>query len=121
METGSDLGSELTGELPINLTLDFEHAHVSGYFAWRSRLACRHQRDDMVLLAHVRSAFALSNSTYGSPRMTRELRDSGLTAVRTPGRRLGNRRPAASGPGSRRSAQSPDHAPSGTTADPPFG
>ena len=31
METSSDLGSELTaGELPVNLTLDFEHAHVSG-------------------------------------------------------------------------------------------
>ena len=48
----------------------------SGYSAWRGRLACRRQRDDMVLLAYVRSAFALSNSTYGSPRMTRELRDS---------------------------------------------
>jgi putative transposase len=36
----------------------------------------------MVLLAHVRSAFALSNSTYGSPRMTRELRDSGLVVGR---------------------------------------
>ena len=44
----------------------------SGYFAWRGRPACRRQRDDMVLLAHVRSAFALSNGTYGSPRMTRE-------------------------------------------------
>ena len=54
----------------------------SGYFAWRGRLACRRQRDDMVLLAHVRSAFALSNGTYGSPRMTRELRDSGLTVGR---------------------------------------
>jgi len=43
----------------------------SGYFGWRGRLACRRQRDDMVLLAHVRSAFALSNGTYGSPRMTR--------------------------------------------------
>ena len=30
---------------------------------------------DMVLLAHIRSAFALSNATCGSPRMTRELRD----------------------------------------------
>ncbi len=40
----------------------------SGYFAWRGRLACRRQRDDMVLLAHVRSAcHTLSNSTYGSP------------------------------------------------------
>ena len=36
----------------------------------------------MVLLAHVRSAFALSNGTYGSPRMTRELRDQGLTVGR---------------------------------------
>jgi putative transposase len=54
----------------------------SGYFAWRDRLACRRQRDDMVLLAHVRSAFALSNGTYGSPRMTRELRDSSLTVGR---------------------------------------
>jgi putative transposase len=59
----------------------------SGYFAWRGRLACRRQRDDMVLLAHVRSAFALSNATTcGSPRMTRELRDSGL--------RVGRRRTA---------------------------
>jgi putative transposase len=32
----------------------------------------------MVLLAHVRSAFALSNGTYGSPRITRDLRDNGL-------------------------------------------
>ena len=50
----------------------------SGYFAWKGRPACRRQREDMVLLAHVRSAFALSNGTYGSPRMTHELRDQGL-------------------------------------------
>ena len=54
----------------------------SGYFAWRGRPTCRRQRDDMVLLAHVRSAFAVSNGTYGSPRMTRELRDSGLRVGR---------------------------------------
>ena len=54
----------------------------SGYFAWSSRLAGRRQRDDMVLLAHVRSAFALSNGTYGSPRMTRELQDAGLVVGR---------------------------------------
>lgn len=54
----------------------------SGYFAWKDRPACLRQRDDMVLLAHVRSAFALSNGTYGSPRMTRELQDSGLPVGR---------------------------------------
>ena len=54
----------------------------SGYFAWRDRPASRRQREDMVLLAHVRSAFACSNGTYGSPRMTYELRDQGLQVGR---------------------------------------
>jgi len=47
----------------------------SGYFAWKGRLACQRQRDDLVLLTHVRSAFGLSRGTYGSPRMTRDLCD----------------------------------------------
>src|SRR5918994_6009816 len=54
----------------------------SGYFAWRSRPASRRQREDLVLLAHVRSSFQLSNGTYGSPRMTRELQDVGLVVGR---------------------------------------
>lgn len=54
----------------------------SGCFAWQGRPACRRQREDLVLLAHVRSAFALSNATYGSPRMTRELQDAGLAVGR---------------------------------------
>jgi hypothetical protein len=36
----------------------------------------------MVMLAHVRSAFALSNGTYDSPRVTRELQDNGFTIGR---------------------------------------
>jgi putative transposase len=31
--------------------------------------ACLRQQQDMVYLAHIRTAFALSNGTYGSPRM----------------------------------------------------
>ena len=46
----------------------------SGYFAWKNRPASTRQREDLVLLAHVRSAFTLSHETYGSPRMTHELR-----------------------------------------------
>ncbi len=37
---------------------------------------------DMVLLAGVRAAFALSNGTYGRPRLSRELRDQGLAVGR---------------------------------------
>jgi putative transposase len=69
-------------EFPIHRLCRVLGVSQSGYFAWKGRPACRRQRDDMVLLAHVRSAFALSNGTYGSPRMTRELRDSGLTVGR---------------------------------------
>ena len=36
----------------------------------------------MVMPAYVRSAFALSNGTYGSPRMTRELQDDGFAIGR---------------------------------------
>ena len=47
-------------------------ASQSGYFARKDRIRPRRrQHEDMVLLAHIRSAFALSNATYGSPRMTR--------------------------------------------------
>ncbi len=49
----------------------------SGYFAWRDRSASHRQRGDLVMLAHVRSAYSLPNETYGSPRMTRELQDQG--------------------------------------------
>ena len=54
----------------------------SGYFAWKDRPASRRQHEDMVMLAHVRSAYALSHETYGSPRMTRELQDSGFAIGR---------------------------------------
>src|SRR4051794_41731300 len=69
-------------EFPVHRLCRVLGVSQSGYFAWRGRSACRRQRDDMVLLAHVRSAFAVSHGTYGSPRMTRELRDSGLVVGR---------------------------------------
>jgi len=69
-------------EFPVQRLCAVLGVSPSGYFAWKDRPACRRQRDDMVLLAHVRSAFALSNGTYGSPRMTRELQDDGLSVGR---------------------------------------
>ena len=54
----------------------------SGYVSWKNRPASDRQRQDMVLLAHIRSSFAMSNGTYGSLRMTHELRGNGLTVGR---------------------------------------
>ena len=69
-------------EFPVQRLCKVLGVSQSGYFAWRDRPASRRQREDMVVLAHVRSAFALSNGTYGSPRMVQELRDQGLQVGR---------------------------------------
>jgi putative transposase len=64
-------------EFPISRMCKMLGVSPSGFHAWKDRPACYRQRQDMVLLAHVRPAFKLSNGTYGSPRMTRELQDDG--------------------------------------------
>jgi transposase InsO family protein len=69
-------------EFPVQRLCKVLKVSPSGYFAWKNRPASRRQREDLVLLAHVRSAFALSHETYGSPRMTHELREQGLAAGR---------------------------------------
>ena len=69
-------------DFPVHRLCQVLGVSQSGYFAWKDRPASRRQRDDMVMLAHVRSGFALSNGTYGSPRMTRELQDDGFAIGR---------------------------------------
>jgi putative transposase len=73
---------EAKEEFPVHRLCRVLGVSQSGYFAWKGRPACRRQHEDMVLLAQVRSAFALSHGTYGSPRMTRELQANGLAVGR---------------------------------------
>ena len=49
-------------EFPVHRMCRVLGVSQSGYFAWKDRPACRRQREDMVLLAYVRSAFALSHA-----------------------------------------------------------
>ena len=69
-------------DFPVHRLCQVLGVSQSGYSAWKDRPASRRQRDDMLMLAHVRSAFALSNGTYGSPRMARELQDDGFAIGR---------------------------------------
>lgn len=69
-------------QFPIQRLCKVLGVSTSGYFAWKNRGASTRQKEDMVLLAHIRSAFAQSNGTYGSPRMTRELQDEGFAIGR---------------------------------------
>ena len=69
-------------EFPIHRPCGVPGVGRSGYLAWKDRPGSRRRRDDMVLLAQVRPAFARANGTYGSPRTTREPRDNGFAAGR---------------------------------------
>jgi len=57
-----------------------------GFRAWRGRPVNQLQRNDMVLLAHIRAQHHLSLGSYGRPRMTQELKEIGLNVGR---RRVG--------------------------------
>lgn len=69
-------------DFPVQRLCKVLDVSPSGYFAWRRRPASPRQREDLVLLAHIRSSFTLSRETYGSPRMTRELQDEGFNVGR---------------------------------------
>lgn len=69
-------------EFPASRLCHVMGVSQSGYFSWKDRAASRRQRDDLVMLAHMRTAWSLSNETYGSPRMTRELQDQGFDVGR---------------------------------------
>ena len=56
-------------DVPVYRLCNFLAVSPSGYYAWRRRQPSQRQRDDMVYLAHIRAQSALSNGTYGSPRM----------------------------------------------------
>jgi putative transposase len=55
----------------------------SGYYAWASKVASTRQRQDMVLLAHIRSVFESSHYSYGRPRMVEELKAKGFSVGHT--------------------------------------
>ena len=63
-----------------NVSLDY--SGLSRFYWGPASAPIHSQQDDLVLLAHARSSFALSNGTYGSPRMTRELQDNGFAVGR---------------------------------------
>ena len=69
-------GAEKT-EFPIAGMCRTPGVGQSGYFAWRDRPTGPRQRADLVHLAHIRAAFALSSGICGRQRMHRDLVDEG--------------------------------------------
>ncbi len=66
---------------PVEFLCRIMQVTSRGFRAWRSRPMSRRQRNDMVILAHVREQHRLSLQSYGRPRMTEELQELVLQAV----------------------------------------
>ena len=73
---------EAKKQFPVHRLCNVLGVSESGFFAWKHRRASQRQLDDMVLLAYIRSQFALSHGTYGSPRMHVELCEDGVSVGR---------------------------------------
>jgi putative transposase len=65
-------------QVPVERLCNILDITSRGYRAWRRRPVSQRQRDDMVLLAHIRDQYKLSLGSYGRPRMTEELKKLGL-------------------------------------------
>lgn len=73
-----DFVHQYHGALPQENLCKLLNVTTRGYRAWRNRPASRRQREDLVLLAHIREQHRLSLNSYGRPRMTEELKEIGL-------------------------------------------
>ena len=64
-------------EWPVECLCRVMRVTSRGFRAWRLRPMSQRQRDDMVLLAHIREQHRLSLQSYGRPRITEELQELG--------------------------------------------
>ena len=66
-------------EWPVEFLCRVMRVTSRGFRAWRVRPMSQRQRDDMVILAHIREQHRLSLQSYGRPRMTEQLQDLGVS------------------------------------------
>lgn len=65
------------GIWPVAIICEALGVSRSGFYAWRRRSPSPRARTDAVILATIRTSFALSDATYGVRRMLDDVRDAG--------------------------------------------
>lgn len=73
---------EHRSHLPVERLCQILDVTSRGYRSWRKRPISQRQRDNMVILAHIRKQYHLSHGSYGHPIMTQELKEVGLVVGR---------------------------------------
>jgi putative transposase len=74
--------SENQANFPIKTMARVLGVSRAGYLAWRRRPASPRVRSDAELLRRIRTIHAVSQGTYGAPRIHAELRAEGLQVAR---------------------------------------
>lgn len=67
-------------ELPVRAMCKTLRVSHSGYYDWLERPACARAQANAVLLEQILQAHAVSDATYGAPRVQAELADQGIKA-----------------------------------------
>lgn len=62
---------------PVTVMCKVLEVSESGYHAWKRRLPSKRATENERITAHLRAEFTRSRETYGSPRLTDELKDGG--------------------------------------------
>jgi len=71
------LVQEHQGEQPTRWMCSALKVSTSGFYGWRKRPDSARRRSDRRLLTEIRASFEASHRTYGSPRVTKDLRALG--------------------------------------------
>ena len=67
---------------PVKRLCEVLEVSESGFHAWRKRSPSKRATENERITTHIRAGFKRSRETYGSPRLTDELRDGGVKAGR---------------------------------------
>ncbi len=67
---------------PVTLLCRTLDVSESGYHAWRRRPPSTRAAENVRIAVHIKASFAKSRETYGSPRLTEDLRCSGIKTGR---------------------------------------
>jgi putative transposase len=69
-------------ELPVATMCDALQVSKSGYYDWHERAPSKRSTANITLLNQIKEAHAMSDETYGMPRIRAELADLGIVASR---------------------------------------
>jgi len=69
---------ELSVDFEIKECCEALRVSRSGYYRWRRAEPSRREKENAELVEQIREVFEANKSRYGSPRVTRELRQRGL-------------------------------------------